>query len=99
MLTIEQAEHGAILSVKVRARARRNGVSGMREGMLLIDVTAAPEKGRANQTVLTIMADALGLPKSSLEIVSGATSTRKRVLVRGISVEPLRASLASYFPA
>jgi len=46
-------------------------------------VTAAPEKGKANAAVIEVLAEALGLPKSALRIVSGETSPLKTVEIDG----------------
>jgi uncharacterized protein YggU (UPF0235/DUF167 family) len=42
-------------------------------------VAAAPADGAANEEVLKLLAKALGLPKSSLVIVSGQTARLKRI--------------------
>jgi uncharacterized protein (TIGR00251 family) len=49
---------------------------------LRIHVTAAPEDGKANKAVLKLLAKALGVPKSALEIIRGETSRDKVVRVR-----------------
>jgi uncharacterized protein YggU (UPF0235/DUF167 family) len=46
-----------------------------------VQVTAAPEKGKANAAVVEVLAEALDLPKSALRIVSGETSPLKTVEV------------------
>jgi uncharacterized protein YggU (UPF0235/DUF167 family) len=48
-----------------------------------VQVTAAPEKGKANAAVVEVLAAALNLPKSALRIVSGETSPLKTVEVDG----------------
>jgi uncharacterized protein YggU (UPF0235/DUF167 family) len=48
-----------------------------------VQVTAAPEKGKANTAVVEVLAEALDLPKSALRIVSGETSPLKTVEVDG----------------
>ena len=47
-------------------------------------MTQAPEKGKANQAIVAVLAEALSLRKSQLELVAGETSPQKRFLVRGI---------------
>ncbi len=42
---------------------------------------AAPERGKANRSVLEILGEALGLPPSSLRLLSGEASRDKTVLV------------------
>jgi uncharacterized protein (TIGR00251 family) len=95
MLQLETDPRGVVLSVKVQARARRSGIVGEREGMLRVAVTAAPEKGKANQAVIEVLSRALRIPKSAIVLIAGETSTRKRVLVIGAMVDQLRAALAA----
>jgi len=47
-------------------------------------VTAPPEDGRANDTVLDLLAERLGLPRRSLSIVSGHSAREKVVRLDGI---------------
>ncbi len=42
-------------------------------------MAAAPTAGAANDEVIKLLAKALGLPKSSLDIVSGQSARLKRV--------------------
>ncbi|MFL6429507.1 MAG: DUF167 domain-containing protein [Acidobacteriaceae bacterium] len=71
-----------MLGIKVIPRARTASVSDlMANGVLKVKVTAAPEKGRANDEVCTVIAEALGVAKRNVEIVSGHTGAQKRVRV------------------
>lgn len=78
---------GCVLEVKVHAGARRNEVRWESDQRVKVWVTQAPEKGKANQAVLEILARSLGIRPSQLEIVSGQTSPQKRVLVRGLNAQ------------
>jgi uncharacterized protein (TIGR00251 family) len=78
-LDLTAVEGGTRLRLRVKPRARRNGVLGVRDGALRIAVTAAPEKGKANRAVLGVLAGALDLAPSALEILSGHASTDKSV--------------------
>jgi uncharacterized protein (TIGR00251 family) len=95
MLELEPHANGIVVPVRVHARARRNGILGEREGMLRVAVTAAPEKGKANEAVIDVVRQALRLPKSAISIISGETSTRKRLLVAGVTAEHVRSQLAT----
>jgi uncharacterized protein (TIGR00251 family) len=95
MVTIEKSTAGVMIPVRVRAGARRNGIAGEHDGALRIDVTAAPEKGKANREVIAILARALGLPKSTVEIVSGATSPQKRLSAAGLDLAEAQRRLAA----
>ncbi len=68
-----------LVEVKVVPGAARSGIAGLRDGALLVRVAAPPEKGKANEELRACLARALGLPKSAIELVSGAASRRKRV--------------------
>lgn len=51
--------------------------------VLQVRVTATPEDGRANEAVLTLLAKALGRPRSALTLLRGATSRDKLVGIGG----------------
>lgn len=77
--------NGGELTVKVTPNAGDNSISLPREGgsggILLIRVTATPENGKANVAVLKLLAKALGLPKTSLEIIRGNNARTKVVRI------------------
>jgi uncharacterized protein (TIGR00251 family) len=84
---------GALLRVRVQPRARRDEVVGWQGAALRVRVSAPPADGRANQAVIALLAQALGLPRSSIGLVSGAASRDKLVSVGGRSLEEVRALL------
>ena len=53
------------------------------DGSLRAYVTTVPENGKANAAVLKLLSKALGVPKSRLELVRGATARDKLFRVRG----------------
>jgi uncharacterized protein (TIGR00251 family) len=83
----------ALLSVHAQPRARRDEVVGWQGTTLRLRVTAPPTDGRANQAVILLLAKALGVPRSSIEVVSGAASRDKLVRVGRYSPEEIRALL------
>jgi uncharacterized protein (TIGR00251 family) len=92
---IELTEHGegCILPVRAQPGARRSGIQGEQNGALKVAVTAPPEDGRANQALVEVLREALGLKRSQVELIAGQTSRDKRFLIRGLSCEQLRAKL------
>jgi uncharacterized protein (TIGR00251 family) len=66
-----------VIEVRVITRARRNEVGGERDGRLVVRTTAAPVDGRANDSVCALVAEHLGVPVRSVEIVSGHHSRNK----------------------
>lgn len=69
--------------VHVQAGARRSGLAGMHGDAVKVRVAAPREGGRANEELRRLLAAELGVPPSSVEIVSGHTSRRKRIRVLG----------------
>ncbi len=90
MIAIEQNSEGVIVPVRARAAARRTGIAGEHDGALRIDVTAAPEKGKANRAIAAVLAEVLQVSKSAVRLVAGATSNQKRFLVIGVDVATAR---------
>lgn len=76
-----------ILEVWVQPRASRSEIVGYRDHFLHLRVTAPPVEGEANQSVKKLLARALGIPPSRVEILKGNRGRRKRVRVLEV---PLR---------
>ena len=94
MIELEAHPDGTILPVRAHAGARRNGIGKVQAGALQVSVTQAPEKGKANKAIIAVLADALGLKKSQIELVAGETSPQKRFLVREVSKNLLAVRIA-----
>jgi uncharacterized protein YggU (UPF0235/DUF167 family) len=60
---------------------------------LKVTVTAAPEKGKANEAIVALLADRLGLRKSDITLVRGATDSNKQFLITGVELKALNAAL------
>ena len=61
--------------------------------MLLVRVRAAPEKGRANEALLRLIARRLKLPLAKVALAQGARSRRKLVRVSGLQEDAVRRGL------
>ncbi len=83
---------GTRLRLRVKPGARRNVLLGMHGGALKLCVSAPPERGRANDAVIAQVAQALGLPRDSVKLVSGSASQDKAVFVP-LPPEEVRARL------
>lgn len=58
-------------------------------------VAAAPERGKANDAVLELLAETLELPRSEITLVSGAGSRDKIVELAGLAPEEIDRRLAA----
>jgi uncharacterized protein (TIGR00251 family) len=75
--------------VRVVPRAKRTAIAGERDGRLLVRVAAPPVDGKANAAVVKLLAKTLGVPRSSVTIVSGELSRDKVVRVEGVAPDAL----------
>ena len=72
-----------LLQVKVRPGARQDRIRGIAGGLLLIDVAAVAEDGRATRRLLDFLAERFGVAKSGVELLSGAHARWKRLRIAG----------------
>ncbi|WP_246485715.1 DUF167 family protein [Chlamydiifrater phoenicopteri] len=72
---------GCVIEVKVTPGAKKEGVGPLADGVLRVRVTEAPEKGKANYAVISLVAEFFDLPKREVVILSGETSRRKKILL------------------
>ncbi len=82
-----------VLAVVVQPRASRTRVVGEHGGMLKVQLAAPPVDGEANAELVRFLAGCLGVPRASVELLSGETSRRKRVLLRGATIESITHAL------
>lgn len=88
-LKIQQADNAVIFSVKVVPRSSKTMVAGTLGGMLKIKLAAAPEKGKANESLVEFLADILGVKRNTITITSGHTSPVKTIQITGIPAETI----------
>ena len=90
---------GLELRVRVTPRGGRDaidGVEALSDGrrVLKVRVRAAPEDGAANEAVRRLLAKAMGLPASAVNLETGATARLKTFLIAG-EAGPLATELAA----
>ncbi len=76
--------------IKVTPRARREEIAGERDGCVIVRVRAAPEDGRANESVRRLIAARLGVRTAEVELLRGERSRRKTVRVAGLTAAEAR---------
>jgi uncharacterized protein (TIGR00251 family) len=81
------------LPVKVIPKSSRNGIVGWMGEALKICVTAPPERGKANDAVEEVLAEALGLPCGQVRVAAGLTSARKVIEIEGLDPEEVHRRL------
>ena len=86
------------LSLKVVPGSSRDEIVGWLGDSLKVKVKAPPEKGRANEAVVALLAERLGTDASSITVVSGHGSPAKIVAVDGMDDEAIRAAFPGEKP-
>jgi uncharacterized protein (TIGR00251 family) len=71
--------------VLVQPRASREKVGPLHDGRLRVSVTSPPVDGEANAAVIALIARTLGVARSAVEVIAGASSRRKTVRVSGVA--------------
>jgi uncharacterized protein (TIGR00251 family) len=83
----------ARISVRVQASARRNELVGIRDGVLIVRVTAPAVEGRANESLCRLIAKRLRVPRSAVAIVRGQLSRNKVIEIDGLDQPTLQDAL------
>ncbi len=83
----------ALLTIRVQPGARRSEVVGWDGDTLRVRVAAPPVEGKANEALVELLAEALGVRRRQVEVVKGATSRVKAVRVAGLSLAEVKARL------
>jgi hypothetical protein len=81
--------NGVTLALEVspsRGKAAFSGYDPWRRSMRL-SVRSLPSRGMANREIIDVMARTFGVPAGSVRITSGATRSRKRVRIEGLTRE------------
>lgn len=65
------------VSVSVKPNSRKEMVEVQGDGSLIVRVNAPPVDGKANERVVELLAKHYNVPKSRIELVSGAASKKK----------------------
>ena len=79
-----------VLDLHVQPGAKRTEVAGTHGDRLRIRLAAPPVDGAANDELVRFLAEAFGVPRRNVTIVTGATARRKRVRVEGATKRPDR---------
>jgi uncharacterized protein len=85
MIAIKNTSAGVTFSVKVHPRAKKNALTGEVGDVLKLALTAPPVEGKANEACIQLLAEVLGVPRSSITIVAGQNSRQKLIRVSGLA--------------
>jgi hypothetical protein len=81
------------ITIRLKPAASKQAIAITEDGELRVWVSAPPVDGKANASLIKLLAKALGLPKTSLTIVRGRTARTKVIEVTGLSTDRIAATL------
>lgn len=91
---VKPHSEGVTLSVRVKPRAARSKLLGLRDGALEVAVAAPPVDGEANAELVRTLASAFGLPRAGVQIAVGKNGRRKTVRLAGARLADVEAVLS-----
>jgi uncharacterized protein (TIGR00251 family) len=80
-LELVEIPGGTRLRLRVKPGARKRAILGVHVGALKLAVTTPPERGKANRSAIRLLAEALDVAPSEIELLAGHGSRDKIVLV------------------
>jgi uncharacterized protein len=93
MRWMQETTEGVVLILRIVPRASKDAVQGVLGDALKVRLQAPPIEGRANEALIRFLSEQLDVPPRNLCLLSGATGRAKRVLVKGLRAETVRARL------
>jgi uncharacterized protein len=88
LLPFKPDDRGGLLFIRVTPKSARAGIAGLYTAAdgklsLQVKVRAQPEKGKANEAAIELLAEALSLPKRAFAIIAGESDRLKTVRIAG----------------
>ena len=87
---------GSLIDIKVVPGSSKTRIAGLLGDSIKVNVAAAPEKGKANKELIKYLSKNLGVPKSSISIVSGEKDQRKVLRFCDLSAEEANLKISVY---
>ena len=86
----------ATITIKVVPHASRDQICGFLDKALKIQVMAPPEGGRANQAVIEVLSEALGIKRHQIQLLKGHFQAQKVLQIAGLTQTELDQKLANF---
>jgi uncharacterized protein (TIGR00251 family) len=91
----DEKSTGSRIDIRLKPRAKNDRIVVSGSGLLEVAVTSPPIDDRANDHLVALIADRLGLPKSSITIVVGRHGRNKVLAVPGLTRETILQKLSA----
>jgi uncharacterized protein (TIGR00251 family) len=94
VLRVEVRGNTVRVSVHVQPRASRSEIVGVHGAALKVRLQAPPVDGAANEALVLLLADRLGVTRRAVKVITGASSRAKTVEIEGTTEDAVRALAA-----
>jgi len=84
-IPFQTTKKGITIKIKVEPRSSRKGISGIAGDTVKVKVHAPPVGGAANEELIEVLSEKLGIKKSAIRILRGESSKNKVVEIEGIT--------------
>jgi uncharacterized protein (TIGR00251 family) len=95
MIWNQDANNSISFEVRVVPRSSKSEIIGEHDGALKIKIASAPVDNAANEELIKLLSKTFGVSKMEIEIVSGQSSKRKMVRIKGADANKIAAVLQS----
>jgi len=92
-MPLQEAKKGVVIKVKVQPKAQQDEILGIKGDRLRLRVKAPPEKGKANQACINLLAKVLSLNKKEIKLISGAKAREKMFFIQNMKLDDLKEKL------
>jgi len=88
-------KEGVALLLHCQPGAKVSRIVGEHDGRLKVSLNAPAVENKANEVLVSWLAEQLGIPKRQIELLSGQTGRKKRVLIRDMDQHAVRVKLTA----
>lgn len=80
---------GIILNLKIIPNSSKNEIAGILNNFIKIKINASPEKGKANDELLSFLSKKFNIKKADIRILKGEKSREKKVLINCFDINKI----------
>ena len=92
-MPLRDTKKGVVIKVRVQPKAKRDEILGVEGGSVRLRVKAPPEKGKANQACINLLAKVLSLNKREIKLISGLKAREKMFFIQNMKLDDLKERL------
>jgi len=97
---LSEGKRGTALAIRVTPRARKDEiVEILADQTIKIRLTAPPVEGKANEALIEFLSKVLGVPRSKIDIVAGASGRDKLVSILDLDSSEAQARILKQLKA